>query len=107
MQRDLNPALDLQGKCMPTPAKRCSRTIVAAANTSAEVPIAVKEKAKVPTELEKVFQACPAWMPDYFGNDRTPHVYGDMLRDLRESLGGRPANGRRKAKRAVTKRSCA
>jgi ferredoxin--NADP+ reductase len=42
-----------RGKCIPTPAKRCSRTIVAAANTSAEVPIAVKEKAKVPTELEK------------------------------------------------------
>lgn len=46
-----------KGAFAPVHARRCSKRVQKivsmAANTSAEVPIAVEEKAKVPTELEK------------------------------------------------------
>ena len=47
----------MQGAFAPTHTRRCSKRVQKivsmAANTSAEVPIAVEEKAKVPLELEK------------------------------------------------------
>jgi hypothetical protein len=40
----------------------------------------------LPDSVSDLFEACPAWMPDLTGDDRTPHAFADVLRDLRRSL---------------------
>jgi hypothetical protein len=40
----------------------------------------------LPDSVNLLFEACPAWMPDLTGADRTPHAFADVLGDLRRSL---------------------
>ena len=51
------------------------------------VPDWLKE-GKLPEGLSKVFEACPAWAPDYLGG-KGPGAYGDMVRGVRSDLLGR------------------
>jgi hypothetical protein len=37
-------------------------------------------------DMKALFEACPAWMPDLTGSDRTPHAFADVLRCTRQSL---------------------
>jgi hypothetical protein len=59
----------------------------------------------LPLGVEELFEACPPWMPDLTGEDRTPHAFADALgcmrRSLLDSLGGR---GRRSASIAADHR---
>jgi hypothetical protein len=52
----------------------------------------------LPVGVEEMFEACPPWMPDLTGEDRTPHAFADALRhmrrDLLDSLGGADAGQR-------------
>jgi hypothetical protein len=40
----------------------------------------------LPVGVEEMFEACPPWMPDLTGEDRTPHAFADALRSMRTSL---------------------
>jgi hypothetical protein len=59
-------------------------------------------------EVEELFEACPAWMPDVTGADRLPHAYADALRSMRQSLldelGAADAGPRRSVPTSVSKR---
>ena len=53
------------------------------------VPDWLKE-GKLPEGLSKVFEACPAWAPDYLGG-QGPGAYGEMVRGVRSDGGRRTA----------------
>jgi hypothetical protein len=63
----------------------------------------------LPDGVSELFEACPAWMPDVTGEDRTPHAFADVLRDLRrsllDSLSGQDAGPRQPPPITVTKRA--
>jgi hypothetical protein len=40
----------------------------------------------LPVGVEEMFEACPPWMPDLTGEDRTPHAFADALRRMRRNL---------------------
>ena len=60
-------------------------------------------------EVERLFEECPAWMPDVTGADRLPHAYADALRGMRQSLldelAGAGAGPRQPVPITVTKRA--
>jgi hypothetical protein len=62
----------------------------------------------LPLGVEEMFEACPPWMPDLTGEDRTPHAFADALRcmrrDLLDSLGGADADARQTPPITVSKR---
>ena len=62
----------------------------------------------LPLGVEEMFEACPPWMPDLTGEDRTPHAYADVLRCMRQSLldelGGQDAGQRQPPPITVSKR---
>jgi hypothetical protein len=67
------------------------------------------KKRGLPDGVAELFRACPAWMPDVTGADRTPHAYADALRDMRQSLldelGVSDAGQRQSVPSTVTKRA--
>jgi hypothetical protein len=63
----------------------------------------------LPLGVEEMFEACPPWMPDLTGQDRTPHAFADALgcmrRDLLDALAGADANPRQTPPITVSKRA--